>query len=613
MMKQSKNNGIKEKIIGTFILLIISVMILTSLTAWYLNKDTLESMKENDLQREHTILTNFLIQSLFVNNTTEIRKILNLASNQEKFFAVLDSNNSIFLSDYEKLSLVNNINYQNFLKKCKASYFTKKTINKKTYFIYCSPLKSSSLTHQDNDFGILVSFSSLLPFYFSKPFLYFLGLSISILLLTLLWFNKTLNKQLLQPLIALEKLVNQVRETQTHSDPNFLEEEIISTREVHAIKNAFEKAIHDLYEENKKRAEYEKKIIIVDIATSLAHDIRSPIMSMTAIAKELSSEISPQKFKTLEESIQSIRDIANNLLVRYKEPEYFKGEMIPKTQTDDGNQQRHILLSSIIDFIAAQKRYEWQDNAYNFSVHIEEQAKNKWIFASPNDLKRALSNLLNNAYEALETEKNIDLSLLLENNQLVCIIKDTGKGIEALQIDAAIAGKSFKKEGHGLGLSGAKKIIESLGGTLILQSKVNEGTKIKLIFTHLSNPSWFPEKVYLDEKNTIVLDDDLSVHNLWRNISNNLEIDMQHFIEIEKFSTWFDNVKDKENVTFIFDYELNQGPISGLDLLEKINPGTRGYLMTSHAEEIYIQQRCEKAGIWLLPKALFECIDKGVQ
>lgn len=82
-----------------------------------------------------------------------------------------------------------------------------------------------------------------------------------------------------------------------------------------------------------------------------------------------------------------------------------------------------------------------------------------------------------------------------------------------------------------------------------------------------------------------------------------------HFTEMDKFSLWFDTLTNKENIILIFDHELNQGSTTGLDLLEKIKPNKRGYLITSHAEEVIIQKRCSAAGIWLLPKALFECIE----
>ena len=64
----------------------------------------------------------------------------------------------------------------------------------------------------------------------------------------------------------------------------------------------------------------------------------------------------------------------------------------------------------------------------------------------------------------------------------------------------------------------------------------------------------------------------------------------------------------KDEAIFLVDYELRQDSRNGLDLLEQLNPGKRGYLITSHGEEVNIQKRCAKAGLWLIPKVSLDDI-----
>jgi len=67
--------------------------------------------------------------------------------------------------------------------------------------------------------------------------------------------------------------------------------------------------------------ESEKKIALLDLAASVAHDIRSPLAAMEMILRLISKDIPTAQCSLLCDAIQSVRDISNNLLVRYREPE----------------------------------------------------------------------------------------------------------------------------------------------------------------------------------------------------------------------------------------------------------------------------------------------------
>lgn len=343
------------------------------------------------------------------------------------------------------------------------------------------------------------------------------------------------------------------------------------------------------------------------LAARVAHDIRSPIMSMTVLLEIISSDISEEKHRMLASSIQSVRDIANNLLARYQESNKTAvGCRDLRTCEDDGNIERYILLSSIIDFVLSQKRYEWKSNECEIQVDISPEAKTQWLFLAPNDIKRLLSNLLNNAYESLDTNRQIKVSLRQENKMLMLSIQDTGSGIPADKIEAVLNGASLKTTGHGLGLSNAKKMLAEWGGGLQLASQRGEGTEIKLFFPIALSPTWFPESITLSSQTpALFLDDDPSMHTLW--MSYAFPIRMFHCMTSNDLLSWVEAHPDsKDSATFLIDYELRQDSRNGLELLEQLNPRGRGYLITSHAEEVNIQIRCANAGLWLIPKVVLD-------
>ena len=99
-------------------------------------------------------------------------------------------------------------------------------------------------------------------------------------------------------------------------------------------------------------------------------------------------------------------------------------------------------------------------------------------------LRQIIFNIISNSIKFTE-KGSIEISLVLKENQLVISIIDTGIGIAKenqnnifepfYQIDS---GLNKKYQGVGLGLSIAKRLIESIGGTINIESDVGKGTKV---------------------------------------------------------------------------------------------------------------------------------------
>ena len=84
----------------------------------------------------------------------------------------------------------------------------------------------------------------------------------------------------------------------------------------------------------------------------------------------------------------------------------------------------------------------------------------------------------------------------------------------------------------GLGLFQARKWLDEWGGNLEIQSSIGIGTSISLYFKKAIVPSWFVPSIKLSQNSfVVVLDDDESIHQVWRRkffsipgIENNVEI-----------------------------------------------------------------------------------------
>ena len=97
--------------------------------------------------------------------------------------------------------------------------------------------------------------------------------------------------------------------------------------------------------------------------------------------------------------------------------------------------------------------------------------------ADPIKLRQAITNLLRNAFESLDTTGEVSFNASVEGFYLILRISDTGCGIAAEYIpnlfDPFV---THKTNGTGLGLAITKRVILSHEGTLEVHSKLGEGT-----------------------------------------------------------------------------------------------------------------------------------------
>jgi PAS domain S-box-containing protein len=109
------------------------------------------------------------------------------------------------------------------------------------------------------------------------------------------------------------------------------------------------------------------------------------------------------------------------------------------------------------------------------------------VIADPEKTLWVLSNLISNALNYSSNNSKISISSVVNHNNVIISISDTGKGIEPQYIDR-IFDKYFRipeiqkaEEGTGLGLAICKEFIEAQGGEIMVRSKVNEGSTFSII------------------------------------------------------------------------------------------------------------------------------------
>lgn len=225
-----------------------------------------------------------------------------------------------------------------------------------------------------------------------------------------------------------------------------------------------------LEEETKRRAIQEA---VISTYRQVGHDMRSPLSALN-IAIHTSESFTGSRKSIAEAAIDKLKEMTDELLK--------KGEInhkVSPVSEDDIVEIANTLQTSFDE-----KKLEFAHHQQlNLSLKIDPLAHSVKIRANVLKLQRTISNLINNAYEALPQGKGeIKIELTLSSDNALIRIVDDGSGISKDIISLIqIPGFSFgKKDGHGLGLSYVKETIEGLGGSIKIASKENHGTSVEI-------------------------------------------------------------------------------------------------------------------------------------
>ncbi len=359
------------------------------------------------------------------------------------------------------------------------------------------------------------------------------------------------------------------------------------------------------------RARAETRVYQV-LADQVAHDIRSPLATLEMISAELTelNELNEQRRIIIRAATSRIRDIANSLVQK-------KRVGLPDLDQAVEVGERYSLcvelFMPLIDSLVTEKRLEYR-NKLGLQIDFIQTRDSYGLFSrvQVNELKRVLSNIINNSVESLSNNTGrVEVDLGSEGNFVRITISDNGRGIPADVVGKlGIRGASFQKEGgSGLGLFHAFETIKKLNGKITITSKEGVGTSLVVLLPKDVSPKWFVPKIVIKDRTTIVIfDDDQTIHQIWRGrfeSLNNDTIELRHFNnpnELKKFYSI--NFGELENALFLIDHEIIGFEESGLDLIKHLGIQAQSILVTSRYEEHAIRETCDRIGMALIPKSM---------
>lgn len=368
-----------------------------------------------------------------------------------------------------------------------------------------------------------------------------------------------------------------------------------------------------------RTAAAEKEAAVGRMAAQVAHDIRSPLVALDTALRHASALPEEQRVMA-RHAVNRIRDIASNLLERHKLPGAAPASGAEPVSA--GGQEAN-LLSSLIEPVVAEKRLQFESMpGVAIDFDLAPAAYGLFAVLQPVEFRRLLSNLLNNAVEAVGAKGSVKVSLARGDGAVLVSVADTGKGIPA-ELLARLGRKGEthgKPGGSGLGLYHAKTTAERWGGKLDILSEPGRGTTVTVSLPAAAAPAWFVSRLELPAGAAVaVLDDDETIHQVWKGrfeSSRVMEkgVELLRFSAPDKFRDWVKaNPAKAARAVYLLDYELLGSEETGLSLAQEFGIARQTILVTSRYEEKRIFEECLRLNMRVLPKGLAGLVPVSVR
>lgn len=208
--------------------------------------------------------------------------------------------------------------------------------------------------------------------------------------------------------------------------------------------------------------------LIGQMATCVAHEIRSPLCSISGFAQLLADR--KRKKKTEEYA---------RIIVR-------EAERIETTVTDILGwakemkiEKKPVDVNTIVIDVVASLTEKARASGIVIETRLDEGLP--MIAASPEHVRGVIANLGINAIQAMKNDGVLRIETRSGADHLMVVVSDTGDGIPVdLQSQIWEPFFSTKKAGTGLGLAIARRILDAHGGRIDLESKPGQGTKFSV-------------------------------------------------------------------------------------------------------------------------------------
>ena len=237
-----------------------------------------------------------------------------------------------------------------------------------------------------------------------------------------------------------------------------------------------------LFKEMERESERNKQLAFIgQMAAGLAHELRTPLQSISGsiqiLRRDLRLEPSDERLmQVILRAKDQMESLVRNFLLMAR------SNLGTRSQTDVG-----ALVEDVIESLTVGA--EW-----NPGVALrKELGRDLRIMGDPAELRQVLWNLMINAIQSMPEGGTLSVTACPDGDngdaRVVRVeIGDTGSGIDTAQLEKIWEPfYTTKERGSGLGLAIVRRIVESHGGTVSVQSDASRGTRFRVRLPRLES------------------------------------------------------------------------------------------------------------------------------
>jgi len=274
---------------------------------------------------------------------------------------------------------------------------------------------------------------------------------------------------------TLSRSMEQFKQQNFSADVSYSVKNDAAADEIDRLSNSFfEMATHIRAQMERLR---ETDSLRRELVANVSHDLRTPLASLngyleTLILKDSSLTDNKRReyLKTASRHADRLTKLVHDLFELAKLDAH---ELKP--------QREPFLLTELIQDVI--QKFKLRAQQANVVIEADDAPDMPFVNADIGMIERVLDNLIDNALQHTPSGGSIHLSLTARDSQVTVKVRDTGSGISADALPHIFdrfyhkTATDSSRDGAGLGLAIAQRIIEIHGGKLTASSIINSGSE----------------------------------------------------------------------------------------------------------------------------------------
>ena len=276
------------------------------------------------------------------------------------------------------------------------------------------------------------------------------------------------SKQLSKPLVKITETANKMRTGDLEVRANIN----TTTREIDELSNSINYLAETLNSQEMLRKR---------LTSDMAHELRTPLTTLKTHVEAFMDGIwepTTERFETFYEEIERLTKMVDNLrnLASLEQANL----NLNKSKVDLSDELEKILDTFKPLYI--KKSYELSGSITPGITAIVDKDK----------FKQIINNLISNSYKYLKPNGKVHVVLQKENQNTIIKVIDNGIGIPEKDLPYIFErfyrtdlSRNKDTGGSGIGLTITKAFVESHGGKIYVESKVDEGSTFTIVFPNI--------------------------------------------------------------------------------------------------------------------------------